>query len=187
MKLNKVSITIIIAGMIIIAVVIIFFHQIKQVTTHMITKNYFTIDELCASSTAKRKGIDNTPPPQVVANLTQLRDKVLNPLREQYGAAIWVHSGYRCPELNAAVGGVANSQHIVGEAADIDTYSRDNNRKLFEILIAQANFDQIIWEGDGDWIHVSYKANGYNRGAILAQNPNGGYTNIQSNWQTAIG
>lgn len=187
MKLNKVSITLIIACMIIIVILIIFLRQLKQFALGMLTNNYFTIDELCASNTARKRGIDNTPTPDAEANLILLRDRVLNPAREALGSTIYVNNGYRSPQLNAAVGGTATSQHLTGQAADITTKSRERNQQLFAILVQQGNYDQLIWEGDGDWIHVSYKANGYNRGDILAQNPNGSYTNIKSNWQAAIG
>lgn len=80
---------------------------------------YFTITELTKSATATKQGIDNTPSAEVTANLTALVDKVLDPLREIYGKPIYVSSGYRCPKLNKAVGGVSNSQHLKGEAADL--------------------------------------------------------------------
>ena len=63
-------------------------------------------------------GIDNTPTPDATANLGELVDAVLDPLREKYGRPIHVSSGYRCPRLNRAVGGSATSQHVKGEAAD---------------------------------------------------------------------
>ena len=185
MKLNKVSITLIVACMLIIIITIIFFRQLKQLAFGMLTNNYFTIDELCASDTARRRGIDNSPTQEAIANLTKLRDRVLNPARESLGSTIYVNSGYRSPALNAAVGGTSSSQHLEGEAADITTKSRKKNQKLFAIIVQQGNYDQLIWEGDGSWIHVSYREGG-NRRSILAQNTNGGYTNIQSNWQTAI-
>lgn len=185
MKLNKVSITLIIACMIIIIILIIFLRQLKQFALGMLTNNYFTIDELCASNTARKRGIDNTPTPDAEANLMLLRDRVLNPAREALGSTIYVNNGYRSPQLNAAVGGKATSQHLTGQAADITTKSRERNQQLFAILVQQGNYDQLIWEGDGSWIHVSYRESG-NRRSILAQNTNGGYTNIKSNWQTAI-
>lgn len=148
-------------------------------------KSYFTIEELSKSATAKANGLDNTPSQSVVEKLQALIDNVLDPAREAYGAPVYVHSGYRSPQVNKLVGGVSNSQHIVGEAADLDTYNLANNRKLFAIIVEQGNFDQIIWEGNGEWIHVSYKGSG-NRGNIYAQ-VTGGYKNIKSNWRSYIG
>ena len=80
---------------------------------------YFSIEELVKSTTAKRLAIDNTPPSAARKMLTILVEQLLDPIRRRYGAPIIVTSGYRCPALNTAVGGVANSHHIVGCAADI--------------------------------------------------------------------
>lgn len=124
---------------------------------------HFTIKELCKSDTAKRRGIKNEPTEEVVRNLTALVDNVLDPLREWYGKPIYVNSGYRCPLLNKAVGGVANSQHLSGEAVDIDVNDTKENRKLFAWIEENCEFDQLLWENGGAWIHVSYKRSGKNR------------------------
>ena len=79
----------------------------------------FQILELTASATAERLAIDNTPPRAAQQMLTVLVEQLLDPIRRRYGAPIIVTSGYRCPALNTAVGGVANSHHIIGCAADI--------------------------------------------------------------------
>lgn len=123
---------------------------------------YFTIEELTASATAKRKGIDNTPTSGAQANLKHLAERVLDPLREAYGNPIVVDSGYRCPKLNKAVGGVSNSQHVTGEAADIRTLSDrpKDNKKLFDLIIKlKLPFDQLIDEYGYNWIHVSCSRN----------------------------
>ena len=80
---------------------------------------HFTIQELSASASAERLAIDNTPPRAAQRMLTILVEQLLDPIRRRYGAPIIITSGYRCPALNTAVGGVANSHHIVGCAADI--------------------------------------------------------------------
>ena len=80
---------------------------------------YFSIEELVKSASAERLAIDNTPPRAARRMLTILIEQLLDPIRRRYGAPIIVTSGYRCPALNTAVGGVANSHHIVGCAADI--------------------------------------------------------------------
>ena len=85
---------------------------------------YFTLKELTRSTTATAKGIDNTPTPEVEKNLTLLVENVLDPLREIYGKPITVNSGYRCPELNKAVGGSKTSDHVKGFAADIPEAAR---------------------------------------------------------------
>ena len=118
---------------------------------------YFTIKELCKSSTATQKGIDNTPNSEIVSNLEQLVDKVLDPLREEFGEPIIVNSGYRSPALNKAVKGAANSQHVSGQAADITTGSKFGNKRLF--ILAQKldlPFDQLIDESNYSWIHISH-------------------------------
>lgn len=116
---------------------------------------HFTLDELTRSATARRLGIDNTPTRQATANLKQLVANILDPLREAYGAPIYVNSGYRCPVLNRAVGGSASSQHLTGEAADITAGSKAGNRRLYELL-RNLPVDQAINEHNFEWLHVSY-------------------------------
>ena len=119
---------------------------------------HFTIAELTRSATARRLGIDNTPPASAVRALTALVDDVLDPLRDAWGGPIRVNSGYRCPELNRAVGGTPSSQHQQGEAADITVGSRSGNRRLLA-LIKRLNLpvDQCIDEKGCRWIHVSHR------------------------------
>lgn len=123
------------------------------------TKN-FSYDELIASSTAKRLGIDNTPTPEEKEKLRQLAEEVLQPIRDAWKGVIVVNSGYRCEALNKAVGGVSNSQHRLGEAADIKVGGKERNRKLFNFiykLISQGKIKvgQLIDEYNYQWIHVS--------------------------------
>ena len=174
--------------LILIIIIVMNYKRMKQSLrgTFGSKKSYFTITELCASDTARKIGIDNTPSAEVSSRLQALIDNVLDPARREYGSYILVNSGYRCPALNTAVGGVKNSQHLTGEAADITAGSLAKNRKLFAILVAQGNYDQLIWEKPKNslWIHVSYSASG-NRRQILSYN-GGKYTDIKNNWQTAI-
>lgn len=128
---------------------------------------YFTIEELTRSDTAKVKGIENTPTQEAKEKLVTLIENVLNPLREMYGKPITVNSGYRCPKLNAAVGGAKNSQHMRGEAADITAGSKEENRKLFELIRDNLPFDQLINESDYSWVHVSYVSPEKNRKQTL--------------------
>lgn len=117
---------------------------------------YFTLKELTRSTTATAKGIDNTPTPEVEKNLTLLVENVLDPLREIYGKPITVNSGYRCPELNKAVGGSKTSDHVKGFAADITRGSKEENERLFYLIKYNFNFKQLIDEKDFSWVHVSY-------------------------------
>lgn len=117
---------------------------------------YFTIKELCKSNTAESKNIDNTPSDNIVTNLTRLVDNVLDPLREWYNKPIYINSGYRCKELNKAVGGVSNSYHLKGMAADIDMGDKNDNQPLFDYIKDNLSFTELGWEGNGRWIHVAY-------------------------------
>lgn len=125
---------------------------------------YFTVEELCHSDTANARGINNTPTDDVKENLEALIENVLDPLREAYGKPIYINSGYRCPELNKAVGGVSTSEHQSGRAADIDTHDYEENKKLFK-LIQELNlpFRQLIDESNLSWVHVSYNPNDIKR------------------------
>lgn len=128
---------------------------------------HFTIEELYASSTAKAKGIDNKPNVQQVICLVYLTAYVLEPLRSAMNEPIIISSGYRCEQLNRAVGGVSNSQHTKGQAADICIDGGlKKGRKWFDYIKTHLNFDQLIWEHDKSgtyWIHVSYVPAAYGR------------------------
>lgn len=134
---------------------------------------YFTINELCASSTAARLGIRNIPNEEIKSNLIALVDNVLDPLRTNYGKPIIVSSGYRCLALNQAVGGSKTSQHVKGQAADISctNASLEGNKEIFDLILSMnLPFDQLIYEFGNEagpaWVHVSFSNNG-NRGQIL--------------------
>jgi uncharacterized protein YcbK (DUF882 family) len=120
---------------------------------------YFTIKELTKSSTAEAKGIDNTPTPEVERNLTALVENVLDGVREIYGKPITVNSGYRCTELNKAVGGSATSDHVKGMAVDLTGGNKIENERLFNIIKHNFHFSQLIDEKNFSWIHVSYNPN----------------------------
>ena len=128
---------------------------------------YFTIAELTYSDTAQQKGIDNTPPPAIKVKLTSLINNLLDPIREAWEDPITVNSGYRCPVLNKAVGGVPTSQHQKGEAADLTVGSPELNQQLFDLIAkGDFDFDQLIDESNYGWVHISYSA-GKNRHKIL--------------------
>lgn len=119
---------------------------------------YFTFGEFERSDTATRYAIDNTTPEAARRNIAALVDNVLDPLREAYGKPIIVNSGYRCPQLNKLVGGVATSLHLQGKAADITTGNAVDNRRLYT-LAQQLNlpyFELISRNYDWRWLHISY-------------------------------
>ena len=117
----------------------------------------FTFEELTRSSTALRRGISNLPDAPQTRNLNRLVAEILQPVRTAFGRPIRITSGFRSPSLNNAVGGVANSQHLTGEAADLVS---DDNRALFALfckLIAEKKIrvGQLINEHNYSLIHVS--------------------------------
>lgn len=115
---------------------------------------YFTLSEFIKSETATALGISNVPTFENVNNMSRLCELVLDPVRKQLGTPISVTSGFRCPALNKRVGGVSNSQHLSGLAADLK--SKDLS-ELFEALAENKNVDQLLFEDDGRtrWVHVS--------------------------------
>ena len=116
---------------------------------------YFKLSEFINSATANRLGIDNIPSFEVVDNLNRLAD-YLDSIRAKFGKPILISSGYRCPMLNKAVGGVVNSQHLKGLAADLVCSDME---KLLSIIRETKGFDQVITEHNKGsksyWIHVS--------------------------------
>jgi hypothetical protein len=135
-----------------------------------ISKN-FTLDELTASATAKQMRIINAPGVDEVCNLCALVHHVMQPLRDAMGESIKIGSGYRCPQLNKAVGGVSNSQHMKGEAADlcIDGDLK-KGRKWMTWIMEHCDFDQLIWEHNSKgtyWVHVSFRSDGKNRKQVI--------------------
>ena len=121
---------------------------------------HFTMEELYASATATAKGINNKPSVQQMINLVYLCAYVLEPLRVAMGEPIKIGSGFRCQALNKAVGGVYNSQHLKGQAADLCIDGDiQKGRKWFNYIKNHLPFDQLIWEHNSKgtyWVHVSF-------------------------------
>lgn len=129
---------------------------------------YFNLSEFLHSATAKRLGIDNTPSFEVVDNLNNLAD-YLDVIREKVGKPILISSGFRCYALNKAVGGVSNSQHQKGLAADLICADMES---LEKVLRETGGFDQLIKEhrkgSKSFWYHVSVaQRNGKPRQQII--------------------
>ena len=123
-----------------------------------LSKN-FTLQEFCKSSAAKKHGLNNVPNAEQISNLQALCDNVLQPLRDGLGEPVIINSGFRCPALNIITGGVKNSQHMKGEAADINVKgSKKYARKIIAYILENLVFDQLILERQGKaiWVHVSY-------------------------------
>lgn len=132
---------------------------------------HFTLDELIHSDTAGRLGIDNSPTSETIQCIDGLVTNVLDGLRSEWGRPIIVTSGYRCKELNAAVGGTRNSQHLKGQAADIVSDDFEAFRRFVRRWCKDNEFDQCIFEhsSDSEWIHISY-VEGRNRRQVLDLN-----------------
>lgn len=131
----------------------------------------FTLEEFTASATAKAKGIRNTPGQTDVVNLCGLVHNVLQPLRKWWGKEVKIGSGYRSLKLNHAVGGVSNSQHMKGEAADLCIDGdMTKGKQWFNWIKTHCEFDQLIMEHNTKgsyWVHVSYRSDGKNRRQVI--------------------
>jgi hypothetical protein len=134
---------------------------------------HFTLEELYASQKAKELGINNKPSIQQMINLVYLTAYVLEPLRMAMDEPIKIGSGFRCEKLNKAVGGVYNSQHLKGQAADLCIDGdMAKGRRWFEYIRDNLPFDQLIMEHNSKgtyWVHVSfvYKDFGKNRHQVI--------------------
>ena len=122
---------------------------------------YFSIEEMTKSATAKRLGIDNTPSDKIKKNLTLFIEKILDPIREDWGSPISVSSGYRCPELNKAVGGAKTSGHQYGFCADLQV--KGDLRKFSNFVIEwmkdhHMKWDELLFEKSGNvtWLHFCW-------------------------------
>ena len=130
----------------------------------MYKAKYFEISELLKSDKAVQARIPNLPTWEVVANLERLAE-FLDQMREAWGSGIRVSSGYRCPQLNSAVGGVTGSAHMYGNAADISPVN--GKQSEFEAFLKKwlkgKKFDQCIWEqsksSGGRWVHFGLYSN----------------------------
>lgn len=140
--------------------------------------NNFSLKELTVSDTATRLGLDNTPNEAVTANLKTLAEQILQPVREHYGKSVKVNSGYRAPEVNAAVGGSKTSDHCKGQAADIEITGVANG-DLAKYIAENFKFTQVILEfytqgvPDSGWVHVSYDSNDLKCQTLTAVKQNG--------------
>ena len=133
----------------------------------------FSLEQLIYSETAERENIDNTPAAQIVENL-RLLAQGLEQVRTLVGFPLEVSSGYRCPELNARVGGATSSQHTQGQAADFTCAEFGQPVDVIKaIRESDIDFDQCILEY-AKWVHISFNA--APRGKVLTiYDPKEGY------------
>ena len=148
-----------------------------------LSKN-FSLAEMTKSQTATRRGIRNEPSTEHVENLIHLAETVLQPVREHFGKAVVISSGYRSPELCAAIGSSTKSQHARGEAADFEIMGVDN-MQLAMWINKNTDFDQLILEfyepGDPNsgWVHCSAVREG-SRAQVLKASKVGGRTKYEN-------
>ena len=143
--------------------------------------NHVSYKEGVYSITATRLGVDNTPNDEQLANMELVAEKVFEPLREWVGGPIKINSFFRGLPLNTAIGGSKKSQHMKGQAMDIDdNYGHATNAEMYHWIKENLDFDQMIWEfGDDDepnWIHVSYVSPEDNRNRCLRAKKHKGRT-----------
>ena len=142
-----------------------------------LTEN-FTLSEMVKSETALRNNLDNTPGAAEIANLKVLAEKVLQPIRDHYKKGIKVNSGFRHPNVNAAVGGSRTSDHTKGQAADIEIPGVAN-ADLAKWIKDNLKFTQLILEfytpgiPDSGWVHVSYNPDNLKCQVMTAYKKNG--------------
>ena len=127
---------------------------------------HFTLDEFIVSQTAARHSIDNSPPPHVIENLRYVAQR-LEGIRTLLKTPIIVSSGYRCPELNARVGGSKTSQHMLGQAADWTAPGFGNPKEIVAYLHhVGVQYDQMILEFNA-WVHTSFVRDGSRQQALI--------------------
>lgn len=128
-----------------------------------ISKN-FSYSEFEKSDTATRLGINNTIKDGLIKeNIKALVDDILQPLRDKWGGPLFINSGYRCLQLNKAVGGVPTSQHCLGQASDVGCSDPYTLAKLAKWM--RLDYDQCILYPS--FVHFSYRKDGGNRGQLL--------------------
>jgi len=120
------------------------------------------------SNTADRLGLDNTPNAEQRKCMHDIAKLFFEPLREWVGGPIKINSFFRGEPVNTAIGGAKHSQHMKGQAMDLDdTFGYKTNAEMYHYIKDNMDFDQLIWEfGDNEnpnWIHVSYVTHRANR------------------------
>lgn len=151
-----------------------------------ITTN-FKYSEMCYSSKATQLGIPNLPTGDEAKHIEELVTKILQPLRNEIKLPIKVNSGFRNPRVNKLVGGVSNSAHLTGYAADIvcPSYGGGSVKKFCEyvrdfLIKNNIKFDQLIFEY-GTWVHIGIRdLGGRQRGEVITINKKGKFQGIVS-------
>lgn len=129
---------------------------------------YISYQEATTSQTAVRKGIKNEPGDNELLAMQLVGIRVFDVIREHFKTPLRVSSFYRSPELNSAIGGSSRtSQHVKGQAIDIQGTGKVTNKMIFDYIKENLDFDQLINEYNYSWVHVSYVSKEKNRKQIL--------------------
>ena len=146
--------------------------------TNKISK-HISYKEGTYSQTALRRGLDNTPNEEQLKCMKEVAENLFEPLREWVGGPIKINSFFRGEPVNTAIGGSKYSQHMKGQAMDLDdTFGHKTNAEMYHYIKDNLDFDQLIWEFGDDknpnWIHVSYVTHRENRKKLtIAKKVNG--------------
>ena len=131
------------------------------------------------SRTGERKDLDNTPNEDQLKCMKEVAENLFEPLREWVGGAIKINSFFRGEPVNTAIGGSTRSQHMKGQAIDIDdTFGHKTNAEMYHYIKDNLDFDQMIWEFGTDknpnWLHISWVSHRPNRKKLtIAKKVNG--------------
>lgn len=129
---------------------------------------HITFYEATVTNKSIELAIKNIPNAKQLLAIQNVANNCFEPLREWYSKPIKINSFFRNDKLNTAVLGALTSQHLKGEAIDLTGGSKAENKKIFEWLKNNVDFDQLINEYNYSWVHVSLKLSGVNRKDILA-------------------
>ena len=131
------------------------------------------------SRTGERRGLDNTPDNEQIKCMKEVAENLFEPLREWVGGPIKINSFFRGEPVNTAIGGSKYSQHMKGQAIDIDdTFGHKTNAEMYHYIKDNLDFDQLIWEFGTDknpnWLHISWVSHRPNRKKLtIAKKVNG--------------
>ena len=144
----------------------------------MISK-HISYHEGTYSQTGVRRDLDNTPDDDQLKRMEEVAENLFEPLREWVGGPIKINSFFRGEPVNTAIGGSRKSQHMKGQAIDIDdTFGHKTNAEMYHYVKDNLDFDQLIWEfgteENPNWLHISWVSHRPNRKKLtVAKKVNG--------------
>jgi zinc D-Ala-D-Ala carboxypeptidase len=151
----------------------------KKISDHISYK------EATHSATALRKNLDNTPDKNQLKCMKDIAENLFEPLRKWVGGPIKINSFFRGEPVNTAIGGSKYSQHMKGQAIDIDdTFGYKTNAEMYHYIKDNLDFDQMIWEFGDDknpnWVHISWVSHRPNRKKLTIAYKEGGKTKYKN-------